>query len=76
MHVVGSRHDELRPVRARPGDHHRPHPHDLSGDRILEADGTWFFSLDAEKHFPNFATIVTNNDYDDGSDLDREGVYR
>ena len=43
---------------------------------ILEADGTWFFSLDAEKHFPNYATIVTNNDYDDGSDLDRDGVYR
>ena len=29
-----------------------------------------------EKHFPNYATIVTNNDYDDGSDLDREGVFR
>ena len=43
---------------------------------ILEAGGTWFFSLDGEKHFPNFATIVTNNDYDDGSDLDREGVFR
>mgnify|MGYP006147607873 CR=1 FL=1 len=23
---------------------------------------------------PNYATIVTNNDYDDGSDLDREGA--
>lgn len=43
---------------------------------VLEAGGTWFFSFDAEKHFPNFATIVTNNDYDDGSDLDRPGVYR
>ncbi len=43
---------------------------------ILEVGGTWFFSLDAEKHFPNYATIVTNNDYDDGSDLDREGVFR
>ena len=43
---------------------------------ILEAGGTWFFSLDGEKHFPNYATIVTNNDYDDGSDLDRGGVYR
>ena len=43
---------------------------------VLESDGTWFFSLDAEKHFPNYATIVTNNDYDDGSDLDREGVFR
>jgi hypothetical protein len=43
---------------------------------ILEAGGTWFFSLDGEKHFPNYATIVTNNDYDDGSDLDRDGVFR
>ncbi len=30
---------------------------------ILESGGTWFFSLDAEKHFPNFATIVTNDDF-------------
>ena len=43
---------------------------------ILESGGTWFFSLDPERHFPNYATIVTNNDYDDGSDLDRAGVYR
>jgi hypothetical protein len=43
---------------------------------ILEVGGTWFCSLDPMKHFPNFATIVTNNDYDDGSDLDREGVFR
>ena len=43
---------------------------------VLESGGTWFFSFDPEKHFPNYATIVTNNDYDDGSDLDREGVFR
>jgi hypothetical protein len=43
---------------------------------ILESGGTWFFSFDPERHFPNYATIVTNNDYDDGSDLDREGVFR
>ncbi len=43
---------------------------------VLESGGTWFFSLDPERHFPNYATIVTNNDYDDGSDLDRAGVYR
>jgi len=43
---------------------------------VLESGGTWFFSLDPERHFPNYATIVTNNDYDDGSDLDRPGVYR
>ena len=43
---------------------------------VLESGGTWFCSLDPERHFPNYATIVTNNDYDDGSDLDREGVFR
>ena len=43
---------------------------------ILESSGTWFFSFDPDRHFPNYATIVTNNDYDDGSDLDRPGVYR
>ena len=43
---------------------------------VLESGGTWFFSFDPERHFPNYATIVTNNDYDEGSDLDREGVYR
>lgn len=43
---------------------------------VLESGGTWFFSLDPDRHFPNYATIVTNNDYDDGSDLDREGVFR
>ena len=43
---------------------------------VFEASGTWFCSFDPEKHFPNFATIVTNNDYDEGSDLDREGVFR
>src|SRR6478609_2770543 len=43
---------------------------------ILESGGTWFFSFDPERHFPNYATIVTNNDYDDGSDLDRDGVFR
>jgi len=43
---------------------------------ILESGGTWFFSFDPERHFPNYATIVTNNDYDDGSDLHRPGVFR
>jgi hypothetical protein len=43
---------------------------------ILESGGTWFFSLDAERHFPNFATIVTNDDYDEGSNLSRPGVFR
>jgi Family of unknown function (DUF6194) len=43
---------------------------------VFEAGGAWFCSFDPEKHFPNYATIVTNNDYDDGSDLDRDGVFR
>jgi hypothetical protein len=40
--------------------------------------GAWFFSLDPEKHFPNFATIVTNDDHDEGSpsNLSRPGVFR
>jgi hypothetical protein len=36
----------------------------------------WFFSLDAEKHWPNYATIVTNDEHDQASDLDRPGVFR
>ena len=42
----------------------------------IEAAGTTFFSLDPERHFPNFATIVTNDDYDEGSNLSRPGVFR
>ena len=40
--------------------------------------GAWFFSLDPERHFPNFATIVTNDDHDEGSpsNLSRPGVFR
>ena len=39
----------------------------------------WFFSLDAEKHWPNYATIVTNDEHDMGSPSnlsDRPGVFR
>jgi len=35
-----------------------------------------FFSLDPEDHWPNFATIVTTDDFDQASNLGREGVYR
>src|SRR5438093_4089307 len=35
-----------------------------------------FFSRDSEKHWPNFATIVTSNEYDQFSDLNRPGVFR
>ena len=45
---------------------------------VVEIPGAAFFSLDAEKHWPNFATIVTTDEHDDGarSDLARPGVFR
>jgi hypothetical protein len=44
---------------------------------IAEALGATFFSLD-DKHWPNFATIVTTDEHDEGapSDLARRGVFR
>lgn len=44
---------------------------------LAEALGATFFSLD-EKHWPNFATIVTTDEHDEGapSDLARPGVFR
>lgn len=45
---------------------------DVARDRDI---GT-FFSRDPEKHWPNFATIVTNDEYDQFSNLDRAGVFR
>ena len=44
----------------------------------VEALGASFFSLDPEKHWPNFATIVTTDEHDMGapSDLARPGVFR
>src|SRR6476661_8514629 len=45
---------------------------------MVTALGAAFFSLDPEKHFPNFATIVTTDEHDDGepSKLSRPGVFR
>jgi hypothetical protein len=43
---------------------------------LVEAMHAYFFSVDAEKHWPNFATLVTTNEHDDASDLDRDGVFR
>jgi hypothetical protein len=45
---------------------------------LVEAMGAAFFSLDPEKHWPNFATIVTTDDHDEGtpSRLSRPGVFR
>ena len=44
---------------------------------IAEALGATFFSLD-EKNWPNYATIVTTDEHDDGapSDLARPGAFR
>jgi len=43
---------------------------------ILTAGSGTFFSLDPEKHWPNFATLVTSDEYDSASNLSRPGVYR
>ena len=34
---------------------------------MVEALGARFFSLDPEKHWPNFATIVTTDEHDEGT---------
>ena len=45
---------------------------------FVEIPGAAFFSLDAEKHFPNYATIVTTDEFDEGvpSRLSRPGAFR
>jgi len=43
---------------------------------ILTAGSATFFSCDPEKHWPNFATLVTSDEYDSASNLDRPGIYR
>ena len=45
---------------------------------IVTAMGATFFSLDPDKHWPNFATIVTTDEHDEGtpSNLVRPGVFR
>lgn len=46
---------------------------------VIALDGkAWFFSLDAEKHWPNFATLVTTDEFDADaeSNLARPGVFR
>jgi hypothetical protein len=45
---------------------------------VVEALGATFFSLDPEKHWPNYATIVTTDEHDEGapSNLSRPGVFR
>jgi hypothetical protein len=43
---------------------------------VVEAMNAWFFSLDAEKHWPNYATLVTTDEHDDASNLTRPGAFR
>jgi hypothetical protein len=44
---------------------------------VAEALGATFFSLD-DKHWPNYATLVTTDEHDEGapSNLARPGVFR
>lgn len=44
---------------------------------LVEIPGGAFFSLDPEKHFPNFATLVWADEVsDEASNLSRSGVFR
>jgi Family of unknown function (DUF6194) len=48
------------------------------GTDVVTALGATFFSVDPEKHWPNFATIVTTDEHDMGnkSDLAARDMYR
>jgi hypothetical protein len=43
---------------------------------VATMPGAAFFSLDPEKHWPNYATIVWTDDFDQDSNLSRPGVFR
>ena len=43
---------------------------------VVTIDGGAFFSLDPESHWPNFATIVWSDAFDQASKLSRPGVFR
>lgn len=46
---------------------------------VVHALGATFFSLDPETHWPNFATIVTTDEHDEGSPSrldERAGAFR
>ena len=43
---------------------------------VVAIDGMAFFSVDPEKHWPNFATLVWSDDTDQVSELSRSGVFR
>jgi hypothetical protein len=49
----------------------------FSDTDVVAIDGGSFFSIDAEKHWPNFATIVWTDEFDEASEvLRRPGVFR
>ena len=43
---------------------------------VVEAMNAWFFSLDPDKHWPNYATVVTTDEHDEASNLSRPGAFR
>jgi hypothetical protein len=43
---------------------------------VVTIEGGSFFSLDPERHFPNFATIVWSDEFDQASNLSRPGFFR
>ena len=43
---------------------------------VVSIEGMRFFSLDPDKHWPNFATLVWSDESDQVSDLSRPGVFR
>ena len=46
------------------------------GVDVVANDFGTFFSIDPETHWPNFATLVTNDSNDDASNLSRPGIFR
>jgi Family of unknown function (DUF6194) len=43
---------------------------------VVQAMNAWFFSLDPEKHWPNYATLVTTDEHDEASNLSRPRAFR
>jgi len=43
---------------------------------LVTMEGAAFFSLDPDKHWPNFATIVWTDDFNQTSNLSRPGFFR
>ncbi len=67
--------NETEPSGPDPETIHRHIVDTFPGVQVASAMEATFYSLD-EKHFPNFATIVTTDDHDDASNLSRPGVFR